>query len=91
MKNEENKDFFSTFSPKIKNHFIIELYSFIVGLKVVRNVILNNIDLHDQPFRMHRSPSSCRPNSERFEKFKDQINLIDKKISDSVIECFDQN
>ena len=27
----------------------------------------------------------------RFEKFKDWINLIDKNISDLIIECFDRN
>ena len=44
--------------PKIK----IWSYSFMIEMKVVRNVILNNIDLHDQPFRMHRSPPRCRQN-----------------------------
>ena len=62
-----------------------------IEIKVVRNVILNNIDFYDQLSRMHRSPSRSRPNSKIFEKLKDQINLIDKKNSDLVIECFDRN
>ena len=33
-----------------------------IEIKVVKNVILNNIDIHDQPFRMHRSPSRSREN-----------------------------
>ena len=32
------------------------MYSFIIEIKVVRNVILNNIDCDNQPSRMHRSP-----------------------------------
>jgi len=48
---------FFIFSPEIKNSFIIELYSFTIGIKVVRNVISNNIDINNQPSRMHRSPS----------------------------------
>ena len=50
------------FSPKIENGFIIDLYSFIIGLKDVRNVILNIIDNHDQTSSMHRSPPSSRQN-----------------------------
>ena len=33
----------------MENSFIIELCSFIIEIKVVRNVSLNNIDFHDQP------------------------------------------
>ena len=33
-----------------------------IEIKVVRNVILKNIDLHDQPARMHRSLSRNRQN-----------------------------
>ena len=44
--------------PKIK----IWLYNFMIEMKVVRNVILNKIDLHDKPFRMNRSPSRSRQN-----------------------------
>ena len=33
-----------------------------IEMKVVKNVILNKIDLHDQPFRMHRSPPRSRQN-----------------------------
>ena len=52
--------FFFIFLPKRENSFIIELYSFIIEIKVVRNVILNNIDLYDQPSRMHRSSFRSR-------------------------------
>ena len=38
----------------------IELYSFIIKIKLVRNVILYNIDIYDQPSRMHRSPFRSR-------------------------------
>ena len=33
-----------------------------IGIKFVKNVILNNIDINDQPFRMHRSPPRSRQN-----------------------------
>ena len=33
-----------------------------IEIKVVRNVILNNIDIHDQPSRLHRSLSRIRQN-----------------------------
>ena len=33
-----------------------------IEVKVVGNVILINIDLHDQPFRMHLSPPRSRQN-----------------------------
>ena len=71
----KKKIYFFIFSPKIENSFIIELYSFIIEIKVVRNVILNNIDLHDQPSRMHRSPPKESPKFSRFVKFKDLTNL----------------
>ena len=45
-----------------------------IEIKVVRNVILNNIDNHDQPFRMHRYPPRVAKVS-IFEKFKDVTNL----------------
>ena len=67
------------------------MYSFIIEIKVVRNVILNNIDFHDQPSRMHRSPSRSRQKISDSKKFKEKINLIDKNISDLIIECFDRN
>ena len=38
----------------------IWLYSFIFGIKVIRNVVLNNIDLHNKSSRMHRSPPRSR-------------------------------
>ena len=56
-----------------------------VEMKVFRNVILN-IDLHDQPFMMHRSPLMSRQTFSRFENFKDLTYLTD--ISDLIIECF---
>jgi len=43
--------------------FIIELYSFIIEIKVVRHVLLNNIDINYQPSWMHRSPPRIRKNS----------------------------
>ena len=47
---------------KKKQFCQIWLYNFIIGLRVVRNVILNNIGFHDQPSRMHRSPPRSRQN-----------------------------
>ena len=38
------------------------MYSFIIEIKVVRNVILNNINMQDQPSGMYRSPSRSRQN-----------------------------
>jgi len=49
---------------------MIKLYSFIIGIKVVRNIILNNIDNHDQPSRMHRSSSRSRQKILKFEKIQ---------------------
>ena len=57
-----------------------------IEMKVVRNVILNNIDMYDQPFRMHRSPPPESPNFYGFKKFKDLTNLTD--ISDLIIRVF---
>ena len=57
-----------------------------IEIKVVRNVILNNINLHDQPSRMHCSPSRSRQKFSDSKKFKEKINLIDKNISDLIIE-----
>jgi len=57
-----------------------------IGMKVVRNVILNNIDLHDQPFKMHRSAPPESPKFCRFEKLEDLTNLTD--ISDLIIKVF---
>ena len=57
-----------------------------VKIKVVRNVILNNNDLYDQPSRMHRSLLRSRQKISRFKNFKDLTNLTD--ISDLIIECF---
>ena len=59
-----------------------------IGMKVVRNVILN-IDLRDQPFMMHHSPLRSRQKISRIENFKDLTYLTD--ISDLVIECFCQD
>ena len=57
-----------------------------IEIKVVRNVILNNIDLHDQPFRMHRSPSRSPQNFPDSKKFKTLTNLTD--ILHLIIEYF---
>ena len=47
----------------LKIHFYhIWLYSFMIEIKVVRNFILNDIDIHDQPSRMHCSPPRSRRN-----------------------------
>ena len=60
-----------------------------IEIKVVRNVILNNIDIHDQPSRMHRSPPRSRQN---FQIRKIQrYGKSDTDISDLMIECFDQD
>ena len=87
LKWEKSRIFF-LFSP---NSSSFALYSFIIEIKVVRNVILNNIDLHNQPCRMHRSPSSSRQKFSNSKKSRKKINLIDKNISDLIIECFDGN
>ena len=56
---------------------IIELYSFLMEIKVVRNVILNKIDFHDQPSRMHRSPSRGRQKcSDSKKRKKKQMPLV---------------
>ena len=65
-------------------------YIVLIGIKVVRNIILNNMDQNDQPSRMHRSPCRSRQKCSDSKKFKDKINLIDKNISDLIIECFDR-
>ena len=57
-----------------------------IEIKLVGNIMLNNIDLHDQPFRMHRSPPrSCQnfPDSKI-----SKIVKSDTDISDLIIECF---
>ena len=46
-----------------------------IEIKVVRNVISNNVDLDDQLSRMHRSPSQESPKFSRFEKLKYLTNL----------------
>ena len=60
-----------------------------IEMKVVRNVILNNIDFYDQPFRMLQ-PSQESPKFSRLENFKDLTNLTD--ISDLIIVfCLDKS
>jgi len=58
---------FYLFSP---NSSMIKLYSFIMEMKVVRNIILNNIDINGQPSRMHRSSSRSRQKILKFEKIQ---------------------
>ena len=65
------------------------IYRFMIEIKVVRNIILNNIDTHNQSSRMHRSPPRSRQNFpdskiQRFDK-------SDTDISDLIIECFDRD
>ena len=60
-----------------------------IEIKVVRNVILNNIDILDQPFRIHCSPSRSRQNFPDTKNSK--IAKSDTDISDLIIECFDQD
>ena len=60
-----------------------------IEIKVVRNVILNNMDFHDQPSRMHCPPPRSRHNFQirkiqRFDK-------SDTDILDLIIECFDSD
>ena len=59
-----------------------------IEIKFVKNVILNNIDINDQPFRMHRSPPKSRQNFQirkipRYDK-------SETDTSDLMIECFDR-
>ena len=41
-------------------------------IKVVRNVILNNIDIHDEPSRMYRSSSTGRQKCSDLKKIKNR-------------------
>ena len=41
-----------------------------IEMKVVKNVILNNIDFHDQPSRMYRSPPRSRQQCSNSKKRK---------------------
>ena len=59
-----------------------------IEIKVVRNDILNNIYIHDQTYRMHRSPPRVAKNFQ-IKKIKG-IDKSDANISDSTIECFDR-
>ena len=74
-KNEKNQELFLIFSLKIENSFIIELYSFIFAIKVVRNIILNNIDINVQPSRMYIGAAKKFPirKIQRFHKSKADI------------------
>ena len=56
-----------------------------IEIKVVRNVILNNIDIYDQPFRIHRSPPRSRQN------FPDSKNSKITVISNDTVHCFGRN
>ena len=42
----------------ILSDLIVKLYMF--EIKVVRNILLNNIDFYDKPSRMYRSPPRSR-------------------------------
>ena len=60
-----------------------------IELQLVRNIILNNIDLYNQLSRMHGSPPGVFKNchikkSQRFDK-------SDTGISYLIIECFSQD
>ena len=66
--------------------FQIWLYSFIIEIKVVRNIILNNIDILYQPSRMYRSP----PRIAKIFQIR-KIHRFDKSdtdISDLIIGVF---
>ena len=67
----------------------ILLNSFIIEIKVVRNVISNNIDIYDQPSRIHRSPPRSRQNFPDSKNSK--IDKSETNISYLIIECFDQD
>ena len=56
-----------------------------IEIKVVKNLILNNIDIDDQPSRMHRSLPMSRQN------FPDSKNSKITVISNDTVHCFDQN
>ena len=60
-----------------------------IAMKVVRNVILNNIDLHDQTSRMHRS----QPGVAKIFQIKNiqRFNKSDTNILDLIIECFSRD
>ena len=53
---------FRDFFEKLKNKMSDLIYSFMIEIKVVRNVILNNVDLHNQLSRMHGSPPRSHQN-----------------------------
>ena len=46
--------------------------SFMLEIKVVRNVILNKIVFHDQPSRMYRSPPRVAKNVQILKKRKQE-------------------
>ena len=56
-----------------------------IEIKVVGNVFLNNIDLHDQPSRMYCSPPRSR------QKISDSKNSKITVISNDTIHCFGRN
>ena len=60
-----------------------------IEIKVVRNFILNYINLHDEPSRMHRSLPRSRQNFPDLKNSK--IDKSDTDISDLIIQCFDQD
>ena len=85
----ENR-YFQFIHKSLKRWFCqIWWYSFKVNIKVVRNVILNNIDINDQPFRMHRSPPRSRQNFPDSKNSKIYTFFTD--ISDLIIESFDRD
>ena len=63
----------------------ISLYSFMIKTKVVRNFILNNIDFHNQPQRMHHSSPRSR------QIFPDSKNSKITVIFNDTEHCFGRN
>ena len=60
-----------------------------IEIKVIRNVILNNINLDDKLLRIHRSPPR---NHQNFPDSKIQwFDKSDTDILDLIIECFSQD
>ena len=62
-----------------------------IKIKFVRNVTLNNIDLHDELSRMHGSLPRREPCSPFQIRKIQRFDKSDTDISDLIIECFNRD
>ena len=70
----------------VLSDLIVQLYN---RNKSYQKFRLNNIDIHDEPSRMHRSSPRSLQNFPDSKNSK--IVKSDTDISDLIIECFDQD